>query len=164
MGASQAEGREFEPRRPLSRFAYQLAGFDLVAFVACRAGNGRGQRSDHSAADPAGRQLAAAREVVQRAARDAEQSARLAGAEHIGAAERLRCHPQAARFLDAIEHPGRFEAGLRRLVARPPVLPCVIETELLVDFRDGAGFGDRFRPTLWGAGSCCARARSNDVM
>jgi uncharacterized protein (DUF1778 family) len=30
---------------------------------------------------------------------------------------------EAARFLDAIEHPERFEAGLARLAARPSVLP-----------------------------------------
>jgi hypothetical protein len=27
------------------------------------------------------------------------------------------------RFLDAIEHPERFETGLERLAARPSVLP-----------------------------------------
>ena len=30
---------------------------------------------------------------------------------------------EAARFLDAIEHPERFEAGLAQLAARPSVLP-----------------------------------------
>jgi uncharacterized protein (DUF1778 family) len=30
---------------------------------------------------------------------------------------------EAARFLDAIEHPERFERGLTRLAARPSVLP-----------------------------------------
>lgn len=30
---------------------------------------------------------------------------------------------EAARFLDALDHPERFEAGLRRLVERPSVLP-----------------------------------------
>jgi len=30
---------------------------------------------------------------------------------------------EAERFLDALDHPERFEAGLRRLVERPPALP-----------------------------------------
>lgn len=30
---------------------------------------------------------------------------------------------EAARFLDALDHPARFEPGLRRLVERPSVLP-----------------------------------------
>ncbi|TMK39941.1 MAG: DUF1778 domain-containing protein [Actinobacteria bacterium] len=30
---------------------------------------------------------------------------------------------EAARFLDALDHPERFEDGLRRLAQRPPVLP-----------------------------------------
>jgi uncharacterized protein (DUF1778 family) len=30
---------------------------------------------------------------------------------------------EAARFLDALDHPERFEAGMARLSARPPVIP-----------------------------------------
>jgi uncharacterized protein (DUF1778 family) len=30
---------------------------------------------------------------------------------------------EAARFLDALEHPERFDGGLRRLAERPSVLP-----------------------------------------
>lgn len=30
---------------------------------------------------------------------------------------------EAARFLDALDHPERFEPGLRRLVERPSILP-----------------------------------------
>jgi uncharacterized protein (DUF1778 family) len=56
-------------------------------------------------------------EFLRRAARES--------AEEI-LAERSRIvldDDDAARFLDAIEHPERFEAGLARLVARPSVLP-----------------------------------------
>ncbi len=30
---------------------------------------------------------------------------------------------EAARFLDALDHPERFEVGLHRLAERPPILP-----------------------------------------
>jgi uncharacterized protein (DUF1778 family) len=30
---------------------------------------------------------------------------------------------EAARFLEALDHPERFESGIRRLAARPSVLP-----------------------------------------
>jgi uncharacterized protein (DUF1778 family) len=30
---------------------------------------------------------------------------------------------EAVRFLDALEHPERLEAGMARLAARPPVIP-----------------------------------------
>lgn len=52
------------------------------------------------------------------------QAAR-ASAEEI-LAERSRVvldEDEAARFLDALEHPERFEDGLRRLAARRSVLP-----------------------------------------
>jgi uncharacterized protein (DUF1778 family) len=52
------------------------------------------------------------------------QAAR-ASAEEI-LAERSRVvldDEEATRFLDALDHPERFERGMRRLAARPSVLP-----------------------------------------
>ena len=53
------------------------------------------------------------------------QAARTSAAEVLAERSRITLADQeAARFLDAIDHPQRFEPGLQRLAARPSVLPA----------------------------------------
>jgi uncharacterized protein (DUF1778 family) len=53
------------------------------------------------------------------------QAARTSAAEVLAERSRITLDDQeAALFLDAIDHPERFEPGLQRLAARPSVLPA----------------------------------------
>lgn len=99
--------------------------YGILPYISAMAGSAKTRRieirvtdEEHSLEEAAATALGVTlSEFFRRAARES--------AEEV-LAERSRVvldEEEAARFLDAIEHPERFEAGLERLAGRPSVLP-----------------------------------------